>query len=237
MGYTSSDGRAASGDPDAIHDNVAGEIASITAKSSPTASDLLVIEDAADSNAKKRVTIGSLPAAAPAAHASAHEAGGSDPLEVADLGTAELNAALVLAPDGAGGVSWVALSGIVRESFDNRGTPTVTGSASASGGTADFTIAAGTAYAQMQFLRVRTATGTCADATIQFFSDAARTVEIYDAENQDTSTTNGFVDRNVASLMADDGSALASSTLYGRITNNDAGAATFNVEMVLWGVA
>lgn len=66
MGYTSSDGRAASGDPDAIHDNVAAEIAAIAAKATPTSSDLIVIEDAADSNAKKRVTIGSLPAAAPA---------------------------------------------------------------------------------------------------------------------------------------------------------------------------
>ena len=46
-----------------------------------------------------------------------------------------------------------------------------------------------------------------------------------------------FNSNNRDGAMADDGSALASSTLYGRITNNDAGAATFNVEMVLWGVA
>lgn len=127
-------------------------------------------------------------------------------------------------------------SGAVRETFDNRGSALTTGSATGSGGTVDFTIAAGAAYASMQFLRVRTASGTCADATIQFFRDAARTDEIYDAENKDTSATNGWVDRNTATLMGDDGSGLASNTLYGRITNNDAGNATFSVEAVLWGV-
>lgn len=48
-------------DPDAIHDNVASEISAVAAKSSPTTSDFLLIEDAADSNNKKRITIGSLP--------------------------------------------------------------------------------------------------------------------------------------------------------------------------------
>ena len=46
----------------------AGEIAALTAKGTPTTSDLLVIEDAAAANAKKKITISSLPAAAPAAH-------------------------------------------------------------------------------------------------------------------------------------------------------------------------
>jgi hypothetical protein len=49
-------------DPDAIHDNVAGEIAAVTAKGTPVAGDFLLIEDSAASNAKKRITIGSLPA-------------------------------------------------------------------------------------------------------------------------------------------------------------------------------
>lgn len=48
-------------DPDAIHDNVAGEIAAVAAKATPTTSDLLLIEDAADSNNKKRITLGGLP--------------------------------------------------------------------------------------------------------------------------------------------------------------------------------
>lgn len=55
-------------DSTAIHDNVAGEMAAITLKGTPTTSDILVVEDAAAANAKKRITIGSLPAAAPASH-------------------------------------------------------------------------------------------------------------------------------------------------------------------------
>lgn len=55
-------------DANAIHDNVAAEISAITAKATPTTSDFLLIEDAADANNKKRITVGDLPAAAPAAH-------------------------------------------------------------------------------------------------------------------------------------------------------------------------
>jgi plastocyanin len=54
----------ASADADAIHDNVAGEINAITAKGSPTTSDLLLIEDVADGNNKKKITLGDLPTAA-----------------------------------------------------------------------------------------------------------------------------------------------------------------------------
>ncbi len=49
------------GDADAIHDNVASEISAITEKASPVSADLLIIEDSADSNNKKRVQIGNLP--------------------------------------------------------------------------------------------------------------------------------------------------------------------------------
>ena len=48
-------------DTDAIHDNVAGEIADITEKTAPINTDLLVIEDSDDSNNKKRVQLGNLP--------------------------------------------------------------------------------------------------------------------------------------------------------------------------------
>jgi len=48
-------------DSAAIHDNVAGEIAAVAAKATPVSGDLLLIEDSADSNSKKRITIGSLP--------------------------------------------------------------------------------------------------------------------------------------------------------------------------------
>lgn len=42
-------------DADAIHDNVAGEIAAITNKATPVNGDLILIEDSADSNNKKHV--------------------------------------------------------------------------------------------------------------------------------------------------------------------------------------
>jgi hypothetical protein len=50
-------------DADAIHDNTSGEIAAVTEKTTPVSADLLLIEDSAASNAKKRVQIGNLPAA------------------------------------------------------------------------------------------------------------------------------------------------------------------------------
>lgn len=118
---------------------------------------------------------------------------------------------------------------------DSFGTPLVTGNATASGGTVDFTIVAGstaTVRAVLQHLRL-VANGTCADATIQFFRDAARTVEVYSAFGVDPSTE--FVDRTPATLRGDDGTALESGTVYGRITNNDAGDSTFDVEVELWG--
>lgn len=52
---------ASSSDPNAIHDNVSGEISAITEKVSPASGDHLLIEDSAASNAKKRVQVGNLP--------------------------------------------------------------------------------------------------------------------------------------------------------------------------------
>jgi hypothetical protein len=46
----------------------AGEISAIAAKAVPTTADFLLIEDAADGDKKKRITIATIPAAAPAAH-------------------------------------------------------------------------------------------------------------------------------------------------------------------------
>ncbi len=48
-------------DPDAIHDNVAGEIAALSEKATPVNADLLIIEDSEASNAKKKVQVGNLP--------------------------------------------------------------------------------------------------------------------------------------------------------------------------------
>ena len=68
-------------DGSAIHDDTGSEISAITAKATPTTSDFLVIEDAAAANAKKSITIGDLPAATPASHASTHASGGGDAVD------------------------------------------------------------------------------------------------------------------------------------------------------------
>ena len=49
------------GDATAIHEDVAGEIALITEKVTPIGTDLILIEDSADSNNKKRIQIANLP--------------------------------------------------------------------------------------------------------------------------------------------------------------------------------
>ncbi|MFQ5592320.1 MAG: glycosyl hydrolase family 28-related protein, partial [Phycisphaerae bacterium] len=51
-------------DNTAIHDDTASEISTITLKATPVSADMLLIEDSAATNAKKRITIGSLPASA-----------------------------------------------------------------------------------------------------------------------------------------------------------------------------
>ncbi len=48
-------------DNDAIHDNVSGEINTITEKTTPVSADLIIIEDSAASNVKKKIQIGNLP--------------------------------------------------------------------------------------------------------------------------------------------------------------------------------
>ena len=48
-------------DGTAVHDNTAGEILAITEKGTPVSADLLIIEDSAAGNVKKRVQIGNLP--------------------------------------------------------------------------------------------------------------------------------------------------------------------------------
>lgn len=53
-----SDGRT---DANAIHKNVSAEISTVTEKTTPVAADLLLIEDSAASNAKKKLQVGHLP--------------------------------------------------------------------------------------------------------------------------------------------------------------------------------
>ncbi len=61
-------------DLEAIHDNVSGEIAAVAEKTLPVSADLLLIEDSAAGNSKKRVQIGNLP-------------GGGSAIAVEDEGT------------------------------------------------------------------------------------------------------------------------------------------------------
>lgn len=74
---------AASGVPDgadatAIHDDTAGEISAITEKVTPALTDVLIIEDSADSNNKKRVQIDNLP---DGLHAATHDRGATDEVD------------------------------------------------------------------------------------------------------------------------------------------------------------
>jgi len=68
-------------DGTAIHDDTAAEIAAITEKVSPVSADLIIIEDSAAANAKKRVQIGNLPGF-----------GGSDADAIHDNVAAEISA-------------------------------------------------------------------------------------------------------------------------------------------------
>lgn len=68
-------------DADAIHDNVSGEINAVAEKTSPVAADLILIEDSEASNVKKKVQLTNLPGGG-GPHASTHETGGSDTLNL-----------------------------------------------------------------------------------------------------------------------------------------------------------
>ena len=70
------DGGAGS-DTSAIHDDTAGEIAAVTEKATPTTSDLALLEDAADSNNKKRATVGNILAAGTDLNSTGEVIGGS----------------------------------------------------------------------------------------------------------------------------------------------------------------
>ena len=63
-------------DGSAIHDDTAGEIAAVTLKGTPVNADILLIEDSADLNNKKRITIGSLPSSGETNTASNVNVGG-----------------------------------------------------------------------------------------------------------------------------------------------------------------
>jgi hypothetical protein len=89
-------------DVDAIHDNVAAEINAIAEKGVPVDADLLLIEDSAASNAKKKVQIGNLPSGGGGATftvSGAQVYSGNSPTSWTDLdlsGTIGSNSAMVI---------------------------------------------------------------------------------------------------------------------------------------------
>jgi len=88
------------GDPDAIHDNIAGEIVSIAEKVAPANADVLVIEDSAAGDVKKRVQIVNLPGGADPNAIHVNAAG-----EIAGIAekVAPINADLLVSEDSAAG--------------------------------------------------------------------------------------------------------------------------------------
>jgi len=85
---------ASAATPTAIHDDIGSEISAITVKGTPTSSDFILIEDAAASNAKKHITIGTLPSAGANTLDQAYDEGGAGAGRTitADTGAVQLNA-------------------------------------------------------------------------------------------------------------------------------------------------
>ncbi len=87
-------------DSNAIHDNEVSEISAITTKATPVDNDFILIEDSADSNSKKKITIGTLPTGS-----------GGDVEGTAVKSTGEAGGSKFLREDGDGTSSWQTLSG------------------------------------------------------------------------------------------------------------------------------
>jgi hypothetical protein len=60
--------RTGNKDITAIHKDTAAEISGLTEKTTPVNADLIIIEDSADSNLKKKVQLGNIPTGASAIH-------------------------------------------------------------------------------------------------------------------------------------------------------------------------
>lgn len=119
-----------------------------------------------------------------------------------------------------------------REAFmsiDHWGTgKVVTSSATSGGGTVTGSISVTVSDGTVQRLQV-TANGNTVDSTIQFFSDAGMTDELYSAENKDCYTTPH--DDRVPWWFG----YLTSGLLYYKITNDGANNSTYDIEFVGFG--
>lgn len=87
-------------DAAAIHDNVSGEIAAVTDKATPVDADVMLLEDSAASNAKKKLSWANLKATlktyfdtlyAGLTHATRHQSGGADAIKLDDLAAPDDN--------------------------------------------------------------------------------------------------------------------------------------------------
>jgi len=133
-------------DATAIHDNTAGEINAIAVKLSPVANDILLIEDFAAGNAKKKITIGTLPGGGAGNWDTVLTAGATtganDP--VIDTGRKLLGAAELTLEAGAGANATTVTGG--AGSTSNGGAMVLAGGAADAnniGGAASFTGGAG----------------------------------------------------------------------------------------------
>jgi len=97
-------------DTTAIHDDTASEISAVTLKGTPVSGDFLLIEDSDAGNAKKRVTVGSLPA-------------GSEANDLETDGAAGIATTEIFVGNAAGAGVYAALSGDVT--MDNTGAVTI----------------------------------------------------------------------------------------------------------------
>ncbi|MCK5021013.1 MAG: hypothetical protein KAS32_28635, partial [Candidatus Peribacteraceae bacterium] len=86
-------------DGDAIHDNINGEINAIAIKTSPTTSDILVIEDAAVSFSKKKITLGAFETLISGSFLPYTGATGSLTMGENDIATRQLTMGTATAPD------------------------------------------------------------------------------------------------------------------------------------------
>jgi hypothetical protein len=88
-------------DTTAIHDDESAEISVITAKGTPTTADFLLIEDAAASNVKKRITVGDLSTPLAHAHGNAIHDDVDDEISAVTLKGTPVSADLILIEDSA----------------------------------------------------------------------------------------------------------------------------------------
>ncbi len=105
--------------------------------------------------------------------------------------------------------------------LDTRGTPLVTGDATAGGGTVDFLIVPGRDYGVGIWLKVESIANSVS-GLVEFFSDAARTKLVYQSLIVDAAAapSDTLVDGTPWTSIPTDATNLEAQTLYGRIGRN-----------------